>query len=429
MNSFKDYHLKAYINQALDKKGFIKPTKVQELVFNEAFSNNQSLMVESTTGSGKTHSFLIPIIQAIDEDVKECQAVIFAPTRELAEQLYLNVLEITKESDKEINVQKVVGGSDRQTEIKKFESTIPQIVVGTIGRIHDLVITSNVLKIHNAKNIVIDEADMIFEDKEIVEVDHLMGKFLGEPRFLIFSATISKGLRSFLNTYFKNIKKIILEEKNLTNTNIEHLMLVCKAKSKITVLYELLEMINPYLCLIFVNTKDLVDSLALEIAENGYNVGKLHGDMDDRERKQMLRRINNLEFKYVVCSDIAARGIDIQGVSHVINYELPKDVEFYIHRTGRTARFDQTGQAWTLYSYDDDRYVKDLRNKGLIVKFVKLVNKEIIETKLERKTSHSFVKDIESRVHAKHKMPDKVKPGYKKKRKELIFLTFNSILY
>lgn len=416
MSKFKDFHFREFIYKALEEINFTDPTLVQTKVLPKAIKG-QSLMVESATGSGKTHSFMIPIFQTIDVNDRSCQAVIISPTRELAEQLYNVAVQIAKYSKPEISIAKVIGGIDRDTELKRYERLEPQIVIGTIGRIHDLVISSNVLKIHNAKTIVIDEADMIFEEKEIQEVDHIMGKIQNMPQFLIFSATISKGLRAFLNKYLQNIETIILEEKNLTKENIEHLMLQCKAKQKEHVLLDLLQVINPYLAIIFVNKKDKVESLSMMLAENGYKVGKIHGAMDDRDRKQMLRRIKNLEFKYVVASDIAARGIDIEGVSHVINFDLPVDTEFYIHRTGRTARFNNTGIAISLYAYDDDAYVNGLREKGLVVKFVKLVDGELVPTKLVKRTGHSFVRDIETKVHQQVRMPKKVKPGYRKKRK------------
>ena len=416
MSKFKDFHFREFIYKALEEINFTDPTLVQTKVLPKAIKG-QSLMVESATGSGKTHSFMIPIFQTIDVNDRSCQAVIISPTRELAEQLYNVAVQIAKHSKPEISIAKVIGGIDRDTELKRYERLEPQIVIGTVGRIHDLVITSNVLKIHNAKTIVIDEADMIFEEKEIQEVDHIMGKIQNMPQFLIFSATISKGLRAFLNKYLQNIETIILEEKNLTKDNIEHLMLQCKAKQKEHVLLDLLQVINPYLAIIFVNKKDKVESLAMMLAENGFKVGKIHGAMDDRDRKQMLRRIKNLEFKYVVASDIAARGIDIEGVSHVINFDLPVDIEFYIHRTGRTARFNNTGTAISLYAYDDDAYVNGLREKGLVVKFVKLVDGELVPTKLVKRSGHSFVRDIETKVHQQVRMPKKVKPGYKKKRK------------
>ena len=143
--------------------------------------------------------------------------------------------------------------------------------------------------------------------------------------------------------------------------------------------------------------------------------------MEDRIRKQMIRRIHALEFQYIVASDIAARGIDIQGVSHVINFDLPNDIEFYIHRTGRTARFDATGNAYSLYAYEDDEYIKNLQSKGLKTKILKIVDGEFVDAKILRKNiEKSKTVLLEEEVHKKIPVPKKIKPGYKKKRKELI---------
>ena len=248
-----------------------------------------------------------------------------------------------------------------------------------------------------------------------------MGKVQGSPQFLVFSATIPKGLRKFLSKYLEHVDTIVLEEKRLTTVNVEHRMLQCKAKDKLVMLLELLKHINPYLCIIFVNTKEGVDDLALQLAKNGYRVGKLHGDMDDRSRRQMIKRIHELEFKYIVASDIAARGIDITGVSHVINFDLPKDVEFYIHRTGRTGRFDQSGIAYSLYQYDDDQYIKNLQARGLKPSFYQIKDSELVETTFKKRVVRkSAVQLIEEEFHKKIPVPKKVKPGYKKKRKEEI---------
>lgn len=420
MSSFKDYHLKDELFSALQSINFTSPTPIQKLVIPRAIKG-EALMVQSATGSGKTHAFLVPILQNLDKDLKEVQVVIISPTRELAMQLYNVVTTLTSKFPYEVGVAKVVGGSSRDSEIKKFEKMQPQIVIGTIGRLNDLVVNANVLKIHNAKTVVIDEADMIFEEKELIEVDKLIGKVQGKPQFLIFSATISKGLRQFLSKYLEKVEPITLEEKNLTASNISHIMLQCKAKDKKIVLFDLLKVINPYLAIIFVNTKEGVDELSLELAKVGYKVGKLHGDLDDRSRKQMLKRINDLEFKYIVASDIASRGIDILGVSHIINFDLPKDIEFYIHRTGRTARYDSTGIAYSLYAYDDDDYVKKLQSKGLKPTFMQIKNGELVETIFRKRVRKiSAVKKIEEEIHQKTPMPKKVKPGYRKKRKEKI---------
>lgn len=419
MNSFKTYQFKPYLYRALEELHFNEPTAVQNEVIERAIAQ-ESLMVESATGSGKTHSFLLPILNNLDEQNKSVQALILSPTRELAMQLYQVCMQLVKHSDVEIQVALSIGGVDRDAEIKKYEKKQPQIVIGTIGRINDLVVATNVLKIHLAKTVVIDEADMIFEEKELMEVDKIMGKIQGMPQFLIFSATIPKGLRHFLSKYLNNVKTIVIKEENLTTKNIEHYMLQCKAKDKFSVLLELLEILNPYLCIIFVNNKEKVDEIAIGLAEKGYRVGKLHGSMDDRNRRQMIKRIDALEFQHVVASDIAARGIDIKGVSHVINFDLPNDVEFYIHRTGRTARYNQMGHAYSLYAYQDDAYIKLLQEKGLKPAFVKLQNNEIIATKFFTKKEPGFAKKIEEEVHSKVKMPKKVKPGYKKKRLEVI---------
>lgn len=426
MFEFNKFHLKEYVNLGLKNIGFNAPTKIQDLVIPRALTG-ESLVVESATGSGKTHSFLIPILENLDEDLNEVQTIIISPTRELATQLYNCLVELAKYKET-INVARIIGGADREAEIKRFEKNQPQIVVGTIGRISDLAINSNVLKVHTARQIVIDEADMIFDQKELIEVDKLIGKIQGEPQFLIFSATIPKGLRIFLNKYLSRVKSISIKEEKLTHGNINHIMVPCKAKNKYDILKELLNTINPYLAIIFANTKENVDELAMNLANDGYRVGKLHGAMEDRIRKQMIRRIHNLEFQYVVASDIAARGIDIQGVSHVINFDLPNDIEFYIHRTGRTARFDQTGNAYSLYAYEDDEYIKNLQAKGLKTTVLKIVNGEFVDAKILRKsTEKSKTVMIEEEVHKKIPVPKKVKPGYKKKRKELIEKTIKKV--
>ena len=415
---FSDYPLKKELIKALEKINFYKPTPVQTLVIPKTL-NNESVIVQSATGSGKTHAFLIPILEKIDVNLKETQAVIISPTRELATQLYEVTMKLVEQYNPNIVVTLAIGGVDRENEIKKLTNRASQIVIGTIGRLNDLVVETNILKIHNAKMVVIDEADMVFDQKELIEVDKLIGKIQDNPQFMIFSATIPVGLRNFLRKYLDNLEPITLEEKKLTSQNIKHVMITCKATNKKTILKKLLTIINPYLVLIFCNTKETVEEIALYLAEEGFKVGKIHGDLDDRIRKQTLKRINNLEYKYIVASDIAARGIDIQGVSHIINYDLPNDIEFYIHRTGRTGRFDQTGIAYSLYSYDDDSYVKKLQEKKLEIEYQKidgdaLVNAKKPTKKITKKQSY------EDELHSKIKMPKKVKPGYKKKRKEEI---------
>ena len=414
---FTELKFKPFIEEALKELNFVETTSVQELVFKKLKSNT-NIIVQSATGSGKTHAFLLPIFNKIDVNSKTVQAVIIAPTRELATQLFNVASQIAQFA--EIDVRLYIGGSSRDNEIRRLNISQPQIVIGTIGRIHDLAVQANALKIYSAQDLVIDEADMVFEEKAIVEVDKVLSIIVGNPKFWLFSATLTKGLRQFINKYLSGTDEIIIEEKELTKSSIEHCFIPCKAKQKEEVLLNLIEIINPYLLLIFVNTKEKVIELSKFLANNDIKVATIHGDLDDRTRRQTLKRIQDMQYRYIVASDIASRGIDIQGVSHVINFDLPKDTEFYIHRTGRTARYDQTGIAFALYDYDDEKYVEFLRKKGLNVKFKKIVNGEFVPTKLEKAIGTQKLKEKTDAVHAKHPLPKKVKPGYKKKRMEVI---------
>ena len=414
---FKELNLKPFILEALDEIGFVEATPVQEKVF-ETIKRKQNVIVESATGSGKTHAFLIPIFNMIDLESHLVQAVIMAPTRELAMQLFDNARQIAKHAN--IDIRLYIGGNNKEDEIRRLNNSQPQIVVGTVGRIHDLAKKENALKIYQASNFVIDEADMVFEEKDFLEVDQVLGLIQGTPKFWLFSATINKGLRSFMNKYLDGTDEVILEEKELTKEAIEHIFIPTKAKDKQVVLMELLGIIKPYLALIFVNTKEAVTTLSQYLAENGIKVAPISGDLDDRTRKQTIKRIQDKQYQYIVATDIASRGIDLPGVSHVINFELPKDATFYVHRTGRTARYDATGIAYALYDYDDEKYVEALRLKGLKVHFRKIVDGELVPTKLVKPVGAEKKKAEIDAIHAKHPLPKKVKPGYKKKRMEVI---------
>ncbi len=414
---FKEYNFKSYIQDALKRLSFDKPTLVQEKVIPEALKKN-SLVVESATGSGKTHAFLLPIFQNLDENNKNVQAVILSPTRELAAQLFNVAKEIVEGT--EVDVRLFIGGQNRETEIKRLSTSQPQVVIGTLGRISDLAIKANVLKIYQANTLVVDEADMVFDEKDLVEVDKVISLIQDEPQFLVFSATMPKSLRIFVNKYLSGVDEIIIEEKSLTKDAIEHVMIPCKARAKEDVLLELLETITPYMAIIFANTKEKVDHLSSFLASNNYKVAKIHGDLDERERKQILKRIHDLKYQYIVASDIAARGIDIEGISDVINFDLPKDTEFYIHRSGRTARYEATGRVFSLYTYDTENYVDELKKKGLNPIFMKIVDHELVQTKLPKSRNLTVVQEAEAALHQKYKLPKKVKPGYKKKRMEKI---------
>ena len=416
-NSFMDYNFKEYIYRGLEAIKFKNPTDIQQIVIPKALSGI-NIIGKSQTGTGKTHAFLLPLLQKLDESLDEVQIVIIVPTRELGGQIYEELNKLTKFSDTAIDARLYVGGTDRNEELERLKKSQPQIVIGTIGKISDLAIASNTLKIHTAKYVVIDEADMVFEMQELVDIDKVFGRFQ-DIQVLSFSATIPQSLITFLNRYITNNEVIDLIGKKVQKESIEHLFIPTKNKSKDELLCELLKMLQPYLALIFANTVKKVDEIALMLAENGFKITKITGDLEPRERKQVIKRIKDGVYQYVVCSDIAARGMDIVGVSHVINYEMPDDIEYYIHRIGRTARFESSGQAISFYDYEDENYLKKLVSKGLSYKFVNLKNGELVATR-ERNVKIKKETAAEVAIHKKHPVPKKVKPGYKKKRKEVI---------
>lgn len=407
---------KDYVLKAVEKLGFTKFTEVQDKVIPKA-RKGVDIIGCSQTGSGKTHAFLIPIFENLDVTDKEVQVVICAPTRELAQQIYNVAKDIAVESEEHIDIRKYTGGTNRQSEVARLKKSQPQIVIGTPGKIVDLAVKENILNIYKAKTFVLDEADMALETGFLEDVDKIASLMQEGLQMMVFSATIPESLRPFLRKYMNAPDEIYIKPRELSSLNIEHVFLPMRSKDRKTILLSLLKVINPYIGLIFCNKKEEVDYVTSYLFENGFKVAKIHGGITARERKRVMQRANKAEFQFIVCSDIASRGIDIDGVSHVINYDLPKDMEFYVHRSGRTGRASYEGQAISLYSPNDDRYLDFLENKGINIVYREIKNGELVE-KRERKE-----RSKREEVHAgfnRHSVDIKkkaktVKPGYKKR--------------
>lgn len=415
--SFNKYNFKDYIKQGLDAIGFENPTEIQERIIPLVLGGN-NVIGKSQTGTGKTHSFILPILQKLDEKLAEVQATIIVPTRELASQIYNDFNNIIKYSPEKIDIRMYVGGTNRQSEMERLKKSQPQIVIGTIGKIKDLASDNNLLKIYTSKIVVIDEADMALDLNELEDLDYVFSLFK-DAQYLSFSATLNKELVNFINKYISVNEFVDLVGTNVLKESIEHVFIPTKNKDKDEVLLELLEIIKPYLVLIFANTVEKVDEIANMLSEKGYKVGKITGNLEPRERRQVIKRIKDGIYQYVVCSDIASRGMDITGVSHIINYELPKDYEYYIHRIGRTARFESTGMAISFYDYEDASYLNKLSNKNITYKFMMIKDGELVITQ-NRNVSFKQMKTSDIAIHKKYPLGKKVKPGYRKKRNEAI---------
>ena len=412
---FKDLNIKPYLKAAIQDLHFEELTQIQAEVIPLALTK-KDIIGQSQTGSGKTHSFLIPIFEALNEDVQQVQAVITTPTRELAEQIYSVANHLASFSEKPIKIGRFVGGTDKQKTIEKL-GTQPQIVIGTPGRIKDLAINERVLLVHTAKMFVIDEADMTLETGFLTDIDQIAGTMGKGLQMMVFSATIPQALKPFLKKYMTSPTHIHIQPRQQTAVKIEHILYPTKHRSRANIVANLLKTINPYLAIIFVNTKQNAVEVAGTLTSQGLRVGQIHGDLEPRQRRQMMQRIRNLEFQYIVATDIAARGIDIEGISHVINYELPSDLEFYIHRVGRTARGNYNGVAITLYDSAEEELLVQLEERGIAFKYKEIKNGELVTVNARNSRQKRVKKESEIDKIAKSKVrrPKKVTPGYKKK--------------
>ncbi|RCW65350.1 DEAD/DEAH box helicase [Saliterribacillus persicus] len=415
--SFKQYALNPWMLDVITNLGFKEPTPIQTKVIPEALKH-KNIIGQSETGSGKTHSYLIPLINNINESKKEVQIVVTAPTRELAAQIYEEIKKIIFLADKEqVWVPKLlIGGTDKKRVVGKMKEQ-PHIVVGTPGRLLSM-IKEGSLDIFKSKSFVIDEADLMLDLGLIQEVDEMLVRTNPNLQLLVFSATIPEKLQPFLKKYLSNPTFFQMNDQ-LAPEKMEHRLIPLKHRDKASVIKKISTVIQPYLAIIFTNGKEQADTLARELTEKGMDVGLIHGGLDQRERKRVLKDIQQLKYQYIVATDLAARGIDIKGVSHVINAELPREDDFYVHRVGRTARAGMEGMAINLYTEEDLPLVKQLEKKGLNFEFYDIVKGEWQEVKAwnERTKRKRAETDIEKDAWKKVKRPKKVKPGYKRKMK------------
>ncbi|MEN3244444.1 DEAD/DEAH box helicase [Fructilactobacillus sanfranciscensis] len=419
--SFKDYNFKPFINDAINDLGFKNPTPIQAKVI-PTIRHGKSVIGKSATGSGKTHAFLLPLINQLDADNPKTQIVITTPSRELAYQIYENIKQITSFSSETIHIANYVGGTDKEKQIEKLKREQPQIVVGTPGRILDLSKAGH-LDINTANQLVIDEADMTLDLGFLETVDKIAAAMAKDIQMMVFSATIPPKLKPFLKKYMKNPVLDDIPTETVINKDVDNWLISTKGQDKNGLIYKLLTMGNPYLALIFANTRERVDEIEEYLQGQGLKVAKIHGGMQPRVRKRVMKQIQNLDYQFIVASDLAARGIDIDGVSHVINDDIPTDNEYFIHRVGRTGRKGMKGIAITLYGPDEDTKVLELEKMGIKFKPKEIKNGEVVDTydrrRREKYKGHHEKLDG-STLAMINKKKKNVKPGYKRKIKRAI---------
>lgn len=405
------------IVEVTEKLYFKQPTAIQSKTIPLILAG-KSIVGQSQTGSGKTHAFLLPLLNNIDEMNDQVQFVVTAPTRELAIQLFEEVKAIRQlaNKDDDWHARLIIGGLDRERMMRQLQSRTPHIIVGTPGRILDMV-DAGALSIYHAKSFVIDEADLMLDLKFIEKIDALLVRSNENVQILVFSATIPKQLDYFIHKFLRQPEKIRIEN-GTTPSNLTHRLVELKRSENVEEkLLEITKLIQPYVAIIFTNSKEKADEIGKVLANKGFNVGLLHGDLSSRERMRIVRGINDLQYEYIVATDLASRGIDIKGASHVINVELPKEREFYIHRVGRTARAGGSGLAISLFTEDDYRLIEELEKQRIPFTYCTIKNSEWVEAKhFDRKQARKKKKShIDEQAWKMVRKPKIVKPGYRKK--------------
>ncbi|MFT8446062.1 MAG: DEAD/DEAH box helicase [Liquorilactobacillus nagelii] len=418
--SFAQYNFQPFIQTALKKIGFKQPTPVQQRLI-PLISKGKNVVGQAETGSGKTHAFLLPIVNTLDPKVQGVQAVITTPSRELAYQIYEAAKQLL-ESQAKLIVHNYVGGTDKKRQIEKLSHLQPQLVIGTPGRVHDL-IKEHALDLHRVHYFVVDEADMTLDMGFLKDVDAIASVMPEQLQIMVFSATIPPKLQPFLRKYLSTPEIVKISNKTVISPTIKNWLLSTKGKSRNELIYKLLTMGEPYLALVFANTKTRVDELTDFLRSQGLRVAKLHGDLTPRERKQTMRAIQNLDYQFVVATDLAARGIDIKGISLVINDEIPRELEFFVHRVGRTGRNGLDGTAITLYSPADDAQITELEKLGIAFQPKVFRDGELVDTyqRDRRIHRHKQQENLDPKLRGLVKKEQKKrKPGYRKKIRRAI---------
>lgn len=364
---FNEMGLIPEIQQAVETLGFEVPTPIQEKTIPFLLETNTDMIAQAQTGTGKTAAFGLPIIQLIDSAKKQTQALILSPTRELALQIANDLTNYSK-FVKEINIAVVYGGADIQKQIKQLERGA-SIVVGTPGRTLDL-IKRKKLKINEIRWLVLDEADEMLSMGFKDDLDAILETSPAEKQTLLFSATMPREIVSIANRYMNNPHEISVGKKNTGAENVEHHYYLIHAKDRYLALKRVAD-INPNIYgIIFCRTRLETKEVADKLMQDGYNADALHGDLSQPQRDHVMTRFRNKHLQMLIATDVAARGLDVNDLTHVINYNLPDDPEIYIHRSGRTGRAGKKGISVTLIH---------MREKGKLREVEKKVNKTFIQ--------------------------------------------------
>ena len=354
---FEDLGVDERILRAVTEMGFEEATPIQAKAIPEVMTG-QDIIGQAQTGTGKTASFGIPMLQKVDPKNKHVQAIVLCPTRELAIQSADEIRKLAKFMHG-IKVLPIYGGQDIVKQIRSLKTGV-QVLIGTPGRVMDHM-RRHTIKLDDLKIVVLDEADEMLNMGFREDIETILSQTPEERQTLLFSATMPQPIMEIARTYQKNAKIVKVVKRELTVANIEQYYYEVRPKNKEEVLSRLLDIYNPALSVVFCNTKRQVDELVEGLKGRGYFAEGLHGDMKQQQRDRVMNGFRNGRTEILVATDVAARGIDVDDVDAVFNYDLPQDDEYYVHRIGRTGRAGKNGKAFTFITGREFYKLKDIQ--------------------------------------------------------------------
>lgn len=383
MSTFNEMGLNESLAKAVAEMGFVEPTPVQQKAIPQILQSEKDLIALAQTGTGKTAAFGLPILGRLDIDTKAVQAIILCPTRELCLQIARD-LEAYAKYLGNVKIQAVYGGADARKQIDGLRRN-PQIVVGTPGRTLDL-IERKALKINDVSWVVLDEADEMLNMGFRDDIDSILESTPEEKQTLLFSATMPSEVRRIASQYMHNPDEISIGKTNQSSSDVEHQYYMVRANNRYLALKRIAD-INPDIYgIVFCRTRREAKDVADSLIQDGYNADALHGDLSQAQRDTVMEKFRRKQLQLLVATDVAARGIDVNELTHVINYNLPDDSEVYVHRSGRTGRAGNKGISIIIAHSREGRRIKELE---------KLIHKTI-----EKKEVPNGEEIVEKRLYA-----------------------------
>jgi len=388
---FSEMGLSASTLWALEKKGFETPSPIQAACIPLLLSGTKDIIWQAQTGTGKTAAFAIPVIEKIDTSKKHIQAVVIAPTRELAIQVSKEIASLS--GTKRISVVQVYGWSPMWKQLKELRNG-PQIVVGTPGRMIDM-INRGKLKLGKIDFCILDEADEMLNMGFLDDIEEILDACNEERQMLCFSATMPSAIKRVATRYMGDYELVKVASQQLTTGNTEQLSMHLRQSDKGEALTRVIDSQPDFYGIVFCKTKRGCDDLVQNLQSNGYRADALHGDLNQGQREKVLQKFKNKRITLLIATDVAARGIDVDDLTHVVNYDLPQDAECYTHRIGRTGRAGKKGTALTFVTKKDEWKMKRIaRTTKAEVKRMEIPS---IESVIDQKKGH-IVDKIQSEI-------------------------------